>query len=397
MKEDFIFTSESVTAGHPDKLCDGISDAIVDRFMQQDPFSKIVVESVVATGILFLAARFASKATVDLPGVARQVVHDAGYEDEGFNPKTCSVMTSLNELPREERSERDEREMDDDEIERLAVDNQATVFGFACGQTPALMPLPIWLAHKLARQLAAVRERGDLAYLAPDGKTQVSVEYRHRRARRIHGLTLIAASKGGRPVKRKQLHDDLMEHVVKPVFRDEPVGPDHATRIFINPFGPVLIGGPAMHAGLTGRKTGVDTYGEYARQSGSALSGKDPSRIDRVGAYMARYAAKNVVCAGLASECEVQLSYSIGLARPVSTQVETFGTGRIPDREIAARIARAIDFRLAGIIRRFDLRFLPSRSEQGFYRRLAAYGHVGRLDLDAPWERTDKVDALQAG
>ncbi|MBX3517241.1 MAG: methionine adenosyltransferase [Rhodospirillales bacterium] len=397
MKEDFIFTSESVTAGHPDKLCDGISDAIVDRFMQQDPFSKIVVESVVATGILFLAARFASKATVDLPGVARQVVHDAGYEDEGFNPKTCSVMTSLNELPREERSERDEREMDDDEIERLVVDSQATVFGFACGQTPALMPLPIWLAHKLARRLAAVREGGDLAYLAPDGKTQVSVEYRHRRARRIHGLTLIAASKGGRPVKRKQLHDDLMEHVVKPVFHDEPVGPDHATRIFINPFGPVLIGGPAVHAGLTGRKTGVDTYGEYARQSGSALSGKDPSRIDRVGAYMARYAAKNVVRAGLASECEVQLSYSIGLARPVSTQVETFGTGRIPDREIAARITRAIDFRLAGIIRQFNLRFLPSRNEQGFYRRLAAYGHVGRLDLETPWERTDKVDALQAG
>ena len=397
MKEDFIFTSESVTAGHPDKLCDGVSDAIVDRFLQQDPFSKIIVESVVATGILFIAARFSSSATVDLPGVARQVVLEAGYQNEGFNPKTCSVMTSLNELPRDERTGRDEQEMNDEEIERIAVDNQATVFGFACSQTPALMPLPIWLAHKLARRLATVRAAGDLPYLTPDGKTQVAVEYRHRRARRIHGLTLIAALKAGQQPKRKQLHDDLMDHVVKPAFRDEPVHPDHATRIFINPFGPVLVGGPALHAGLTGRKTGVDTYGEYARQSGSALSGKDPSRIDRVGAYIARYAAKNVVRAGLASECEIQLSYSIGLARPVSTQVETFGTGRIPDSEIAARVARAIDFRLAGIIRQFDLRHLPRRSEHGFYQRLAAYGHVGRLDLEVPWEATDRVEALQAG
>jgi S-adenosylmethionine synthetase len=395
MKKDFIFTSESVTEGHPDKLCDGISDAIVDRFLQQDPFSRVIVECAVATGILFVAARFASKAIVDLPSVARGLIAGAGYEDEGFNPKTCSIMTSLVEFD-DGHDERDEKEMTDAEIERIAVTDQVTVFGFACRQTPALMPLPIWLAHKLARRLAEVRARGTLSYLAPDGKTQAAVEYRRGRPERIHGLTLVAALRGGRDLPDAgRLREDLMERVVEPVFNDEPLRPDRRSRIFINPGGPWVGGGPAMHSGLTGRKTGIDTYGEYARESHSALSGKDPARIDRIGTYAARYAAKNVVAAGLADECEVQLSYAIGLSRPVSVQVETFGTGRLADAEITARVERTVDFRLAGIVRRFDLRHRPAADPLGFYRRLAAYGHVGRTDLDLPWEATDRADDLR--
>jgi S-adenosylmethionine synthetase len=252
----------------------------------------------------------------------------------------------------------------------------------------------------LARRLTAVRLDGTLPILAPDGKTQAAVEYRGREPRRIHGATIVTAISGGAitsatAVAARRLRDDLMDLVVKPVFAEEAIGLDARSRVFINPGGTVVGGGPAMHAGLTGRKTGVDTYGEYARQSGSALSGKDPTRIDRVGAYIARYAAKNVIAAGLARECEIQLSYSIGLARPVSLQVETFGTGRLADDAIARRIEAAIDFRLAGIIRRFRLRDLPAGAPDGFYRRLAAYGHVGRLDLDLPWEATDAADALR--
>lgn len=396
MTSDFIFVSESVTAGHPDKLCDGISDAIVDRFLQQDRFARVVVECAVATGILFIAARFAACAVVDLPGVARQVIARIGYENEGFNPRTCSVMTSLNELHPDALAARDERTMSDAEIERVVVQDQVTVFGYACRQTPALMPLPIWLAHRLARRLAEVRTAGDLPYLAPDGKTQAAVEYRGRRPRRIHGLSLSTALTGAAPVAETRLRDDLMDLVIKPVFACEEIGLDAATRVFINPGGTITGGGPAVHSGLTGRKTGVDTYGEYARQSGSALSGKDPTRIDRIGAYIARYAAKNVVAAALADECEVQLSYSIGLARPVSLQIETFGTGRIDDSVITRRIEAVIDFRLAGILRRFGLRDLPARAADGFYGRLAAYGHVGRADLDLPWEATDASAALVA-
>lgn len=395
MTSDFIFVSESVTAGHPDKLCDGISDAIVDAFLQQDRLARVAVECAVATGILFIAARFAANAVVDLPGVARQRIARVGYQDEGFNPRTCSVMTSLNELRPDAPACADEREMDDAAIERVVVQDQVTVFGYACRQTPALMPLPIWLAHRLARRLDEVRAAGDLPQLTPDGKTQAAVEYRDRRPRRIHGLSLNIAFAAAAPADHARLRDELMERVVKPVFAEEAIGLDAASRVFINPGGAVTGGGPAVHAGLTGRKTGVDTYGEFARQSGSALSGKDPTRIDRVGAYVARYAAKNVVAAGLADECEVQLSYSIGLARPVSLQIETFGTGRIDDAAIARRIEAVIDFRLAGILRRFGLRDLPAHAADGFYQRLAAYGHVGRLDLELPWEATDLGAALR--
>jgi S-adenosylmethionine synthetase len=258
--------------------------------------------------------------------------------------------------------------------------------------------MSVWLAHKLARRLTSVRFQRLLPYLEPDGKTQVGVEYKDGRPHRIHTITIIAsqdktAINGGPDLKR--LHDDMLEHVIEPAFHDEDIKPDNRTKIFVNPEGCIITGGPSVHSGLTGRKNAVDTYGEYARHSGSALSGKDPLRIDRIGAYAARYAAKNVVAAGFADECEVQLSYSIGISKPVSIQVETFGTGRIPDEEIAARIEKYFDFRPAGIIKQFNLRYLPSNIKGGFYRKLAAYGHVGRMDIGLPWELTDKAEMLR--
>lgn len=399
MHKDFMFTSESVTEGHPDKLCDQISDAILDRFLQQDPYSALIAECAVATGILFIAARFASHASVDMPNVARQVIAQVGYDQPAFNAKTCSIVTSLRELPEGERRAFDERDLSDEEMERIAVKNQVTVFGFACNQTSALLPLPIWLAHRLARRLTAVRLQKILPYLMADGWTQVGVEYRNHRPVRIHSLTVVASQNPGvltGEADLQRLAADIRESVIEHVFQEEAVRPDHQTRIFVNPGGPFFIGGPAVHSGLTGRKNAIDTYGEYARHSGAALSGKDPTRIDRVGAYVARYAAKNVVAAGLATECEVQLSYSIGLSRPVSVQVETFGTGVIPDEQLAALVTRDCDFRLAGILKQFRLRFLPSTVKGGFYRKLAAYGHVGRMDIGLPWEVTDKAPLWRA-
>jgi S-adenosylmethionine synthetase len=256
------------------------------------------------------------------------------------------------------------------------------------------MPLPIWLAHKLARRITSVRFQKILPYLTPDGKTQVGVEYKNRKPYRIHSITVITSQNKPKEPDLEKLREEVKEVIIKPVFQDEEIQPDEKTRIFINPDGPLILGGPSSHSGLTGRKTAIDTYGEYSRHSGAALSGKDPTRIDRIGAYATRYAAKNVVAAGLASECEVQLSYSIGLSQPVSIQVETFGTGKIPDEEIVTRIQKHFDFRLAGIIKQFNLRFLPSLFKGGFYRKLAAYGHVGRMDIGLPWEVTDKVQVL---
>jgi len=397
MKRDFIFTSESVTEGHPDKLCDQISDAILDRFLQQDPHSRVIAECAVSTAIVFIAARFDSEARLDFPNIARQVIQQVGYDQQTFNAQTCSVLTSLKEIPHDASCAFDERKMPDEEMDQITVKNQVTVFGFACDQTTAMMPLPIWLAHKLARRLTAVRLQKFLPYLAPDGKTQVSVEYRKGHPFRLHSITVIGsqkrgADKGGPDLKK--FIDDIRETVIVPVFQDEELKPDDQTRIFVNPDGPFLVGGPAVHSGLTGRKNAIDTYGEFSRQSGAALSGKDPTRIDRVGAYAARYAAKNIVAAGLAEECEVQLSYSIGLAQPVSIYVETFDTGRISNEEIAARVKRVFDFRLAGIIKQFNLRYQPSIVKGGFYRKLAAYGHMGRMDIGLPWELTDKARAL---
>jgi S-adenosylmethionine synthetase len=298
-------------------------------------------------------------------------------------------------MPNGEIPDVDENNLSEEAIAKLMVKNQATVFGYACNQTAAAMPLPIFLAHKLARRLASVRVEKNFRYLAPDGKTQVGVEYRDRRPRRIHSLTVIASQKTADEPGMKRLIEDMMEAVIKPVFRDEAIQPDEKTRIFINPDGPFVIGGPAIHSGLTGRKNAIDTYGEFARHSGAALSGKDPTRIDRIGAYAARHAAKNVVAAGLAEECEVQLSYSIGLAAPVSVQVQTFGSGKLADEHLAALVVRQFDFRLAGIIKNFNLRHLPAAVKGGFYQKLAAYGHVGRTDLNLPWENTDRVEVLR--
>lgn len=399
MKQDFMFTSESVTEGHPDKLCDIISDAILDRFLRQDPFTRVVAECAVATAIVFIAARFESDALIDFNKIARQVIKQAGYEQSSFSAKTCSIITSLTELPSSPYRHFDERQLDDVEIEKIAVKNQATVFGFACNQTSTLMPLPIWLAHQLARRLTEVRVQNILPYFTPDGKTQVGVEYRNRRPYRIHSVTIIASQyplDHSLSADLKQLQEDIRAAVIEPVFETEKLRPDSDTRIFVNPDGPFIIGGPATHSGLTGRKNAIDTYGEYSRHGAAALSGKDPTRIDRVGAYAARYAAKNVVAAGLAEECEVQLSYSIGLARPVSIQVETFGTGKIPDAEIKVLLEKHFDFRLAGIIKQFNLRFLPALIKGGFYKQLASYGHVGRTDIGlVPWEETDKVEVLK--
>jgi S-adenosylmethionine synthetase len=397
MRNDFIFTSESVLEGHPDKLCDQISDAIVDHILRQDPFSRVIAECAASTAIVFVAARFATKASVDFSDIARKTISQIGYEQNAFNSKTCSIISSLRELPAEEYCCLDERKMSEGEIDQILVKNQATVFGFACNQTAVLMPLPIYLAHKLSRQVSDVRHQKKLPYLAPDGKTQVAVEYRERKPARIHSLTVIVSQnqppqQGGPSLKK--LQEDIRELVLAPAFRGEDICPDEKTQIFINPDGPFVAGGPSVHAGLTGRKGGVDTYGEYARQSGAALSGKDPSRIDRVGAYAARHAAKNIVAARLAEACEVQLSYCIGRPGPVSTQVETFGSGKMPDEELARLLERHFDFRLGGIIRKFNLRYLPSMTRGGFYRRLAIHGHMGRTDVPLPWEEFNKVSVL---
>lgn len=394
MQTDFIFASESATGGHPDKLCDQISDAIVDRYLEQDPGAKIRAECAVANAVLFIAARFASRANVDVAQVARKVIRKAGYDREDFNSKTCSILTSLKELPANGSTGFDEHSLSDEEMEKIHVKQQGTLFGYACSQSPSLMPLPIVLAHKLAMRIDFVRKENLLPYLAPDGKTQVGIQYRERKPWRIHSLGIAVTQVASSFEKLAKLSGDIEEAVIGPVFKGEPITLDEKTKIFINPEGVMMLGGPSVHSGLTGRKMATDTYGEYSRYSGSAMSGKDPMRIDRVGAYAARYAAKNVVAAGLAEECEVQLSYSIGASRPVSVQVDTFGTGKLPDGQIGGLIKKHFDFRLAAIVKDFDLRRLPSKTKGGFYRKLAVYGQVGRTDMDLPWEKTDKASVL---
>jgi len=395
MKSNFMLTSESVTEGNPDKLCDIMSDAIVDHFLEQDPYSRIIAECSLSASIVFIAARFASQAAFSLSEIARKVIRSAGYQGADFNAKTSSVLTSIKELPLDQSYRFDERNLTARRIEAMPAGNQVTTFGFACRQNQALMPLPIWLAHKLSRRVSEVRKEKILTYLCPEAKTDVGIEYRDRKPSRIHSITITASQKEAAKPKLDSLRTDIRESVIGPVFQDEPIRPDDRTEIYINPEGVFHLGGPSVHSGLTGRKTSIDTYGDYSRHSGAALSGKDPLRIDRVGAYAARYAAKNLVAAGLAEECEVQLSYSIARSRPESVQVETFGTGNIADEKLSALLEKHFDFRLAAIVRDFDLRRLPSRNQGIFYQKLAVYGHVGRPDLDLPWEITDKVDLLR--
>jgi S-adenosylmethionine synthetase len=385
IRHESIFTSESVTPGHPDKLCDQISDAAVDAFLEQDEAARIVVECAIATGILFIAARFAADANVDVPSLARSVIADVGYTGDSFDARSCSILTSFTPLDGVKRA-RPASEANE------PAQEQVNAFGYACRETDALMPLPISLAHKLARALNAARaECAD--WLSPDGKTQVAVQYKAGRPHRIHSVTLTAAT--ATSVKRARVEEAMRELVVKTAFRDEPLRPDSASGIHVNAGGLHLVGGPARHSGLTGRKNGIDTYGEYARQSGAALSGKDPSRIDRIGAYAARYAAKNLVAAGLAEACEVHLAYSIGVAEPISVWVNTFDTGQLPPDELRRRLLRAIDFRPGAIEQRFALRArAQAAGEAGFFRRLAVFGQVGRTDLPLPWESVDLGAAL---
>ncbi|HEY6995063.1 MAG TPA: methionine adenosyltransferase [Xanthobacteraceae bacterium] len=392
MTGDMILTSESVTPGHPDKLCDQISDAAIDAFLRQDPGARAVVECAMATGVVFLAARFAAEAAIDLPSLARKVIADAGYLDSRFDARSCSILTSFTELPLAMR-EPPLAAPDEDEIQRHCAQDQGSVFGYACRESPELMPLPISLAHRLARALDRRRRQGGLRWLLPDGKSQISIEYRNGRPVRIHSLSLTAAVAPETPGAEV---DERLRLLAVEALADGDMQPDGKTGIHINAGGPYETGGPARHAGLTGRKNGIDTYGEIAHQSGAALSGKDPSRIDRVAAYAARHAAKNVVAADLAERCEVHLAYAIGQARPISISVESFGTGAASDAEIAARLARRVDFRPAAIVHRFSLRTRPmAADDNGFYRPLAVYGHFGRADLDLPWEATDIADMLR--
>lgn len=393
MQPDYVFSSESVTAGHPDKLCDQISDAIVDRYLRQDRAARVAAECAVSTGILLVSIKADANATVDASTAAREVLQDVGYDaGNGFDPRTCPVMTSLHESLDERIARIDEEQLPPEEVDLIAAKDQATVFGFACKDTPIGLPLPIWLAHRLAQRLWAVRE--ELPYLSPDGKTQVAVEYHEHRPVRVHGIALIACQLDAREPTAERLEAELRARVVEPVFAGLPLRPDDKTRIAINPEGPLVPGGPALHAGLTGRKTAVDGYGEFARSGAAAFCGKDPSRIDRVGRYAAHHAARNVVAAGLADRCEVQLSYAIGLARPVSVIVNTYGTARIADADLEARIERVFDFRPAAIVRKFKLRSLPAEHGGTFYRKLASYGQFGRSDLDLGWDRVDCAEAL---
>jgi S-adenosylmethionine synthetase len=391
MITDFVFTSQSVTEGHPDRLCDTVSDAIVDAFLRQDPASGITAECALSKNVLFLAARFSSEAIVDMPEIARTVIKSVDYRPEDFNAAECTVVTSQIEQSKALR-EIDFSGIEDEQINRISVSNQTTVFGYACRHSPELMPLPISLANQLARQLSESRRHSDIAYLSPDCTSQVGVEFANDAPSRIDSITLIIGCDDPELPAFAQIEEDLRHHVINPVFKNAPIKPDNLTRVTINPNGPYMRSGPSAHSGMTGRKTDSDTYGSFARHCGAALSGKGPSRIDRAGAYAARYAAKNIVAAGLAEQCEVQLSYSIGFSGPVSVYLTTKGTGIITDHEIRARLLRHFDFRLGAIIRDLELQELPQKHGGVFYQKLPANGHFGANGL--PWEKTDKAELL---
>ncbi len=408
MPRKYFFTSESVTEGHPDKICDQISDTILDALLTQDPHSRVAAEVVVNTGLLLITGEVSSKAQVNLIDIARKKIADIGYtdSDNGFSAHSCAVLVALDEqspdIAQGVNSAQEIREESSDEkFDKVGAGDQGIMFGFACNETPELMPLPISLAHRIARRLAAVRKTGQLAYLRPDGKTQVTVSYEDGRPVSIDTILIstqhtatIGDITDGVAVQAK-IKEDLWEAVVIPVFADIEIQPDEETRFLVNPTGKFVIGGPQGDSGLTGRKIIVDTYGGYSRHGGGAFSGKDPTKVDRSAAYACRYVAKNIVAAGLAQKCEVQLSYAIGVARPVSILVETFGTGKIDDELLLELVKDNFELRPAGIIETFNLRRLPGERNGRFYQDVAAYGHFGRTDLDLPWERTDKADLLK--
>ena len=389
-----FFTSESVTEGHPDKICDQISDAILDEMIKQDPNSRVACETTCTTGLVFVVGEITTEAYVDIQKVVRETVREIGYTRAkyGFDCDTCGVMVAIDEqsadiaLGVDKALEAKENIMSDNEIEAIGAGDQGLMFGYATNETPELMPYPISMAHKLALKLTEVRKNGTLPYLRPDGKTQVTVEY-DEEGKPVRIDTVVLSTQHGEDVTQEQIHEDIKKYVFDTVLPADMI--DENTKYFINPTGRFVIGGPQGDAGLTGRKIIVDTYGGYARHGGGAFSGKDPTKVDRSASYAARYVAKNVVAAGLADKCEIQLSYAIGVARPTSIMVDTFGTGKLSDEKITEIVRENFDLRPAGIIKMLDLR-------RPIYKQTAAYGHFGRTDIDVPWEHTDMTDKLAA-
>jgi S-adenosylmethionine synthetase len=407
LSKTYLFTSESVTEGHPDKICDQISDSILDAVLSQDPKGRVAAETSVATGLVLLFGEITTTANISFQDLVRKVVSDIGYTKEhggGFDAESCSVLVALNKQSADIAAGVDHAlEVREGDGSDTGAGDQGMMFGFACNETPELMPMPISVAHRIARRLSEVRKTGVLPYLRPDGKSQVTIEYdENGKPARVD--TIVISTQHEPSIDGIEDNDkvqariaaDLKAYVVMPVFHDLSIKPDDMTKYFINPSGRFVVGGPHGDAGLTGRKIIVDTYGGYARHGGGAFSGKDPTKVDRSAAYAVRHIAKNIIGAGLAERCEVQVAYAIGVAKPVSVMVTTFGTGKLPDHEITEGVKRIFDLRPAAIIKTFALNELPKARGGRFYQDVAAYGHFGRTDLELPWEKLDRVDDLKA-